>query len=331
MTALKWIQANILGLVVVFSVGIFASVLGNSYSQFSAPVIALLLGAAIANTGALGSWSQPAIKFVAGRLLKVGISLLGFRLAFSNIAEIGSPVGIFIIVIVVVLVFFGIRWLGSVLGVSKPLALLVSTGFSICGISAIAAMRPVSEADDEETGYAIGLVTLFGTLSLFLLPLFQIIFDIEATAFGWWVGLSVHDTGQVVATSSAISESALESAVVVKMCRILMLAPILMFVSSMKKVKSNNFQKRPPFIPIFILGFLGSSTIRSVEIFSEKMLENIGDIRGFFITTAMFGLGAGINIKTLKSLGGRPLLLGFISWIFIIVLAGLGVLLESQF
>ena len=191
-------------------------------------------------------------------------------------------------------------------------------------------MKPLSGADEEETGYAVGLVTLFGSIAVLAFPIIQAIFDFDENLFGWWIGLSVHDTGQVVATASAVSENTLDSAVLVKMCRILMLAPLLMFVSFKQQKKSENSQKWKLPIPIFILGFIAAAAIRSTSVFSESFIETIGDIRNFLITMAMFGLGAGVRLRSLKNLGRQPLVLGLVSWVAVLTVAGAGVLIQNQ-
>ena len=327
---IKWVRENIYGIFLIFAVAIIAEAISNLNDRISSPVISLVIGVLLANFGVLGSWAKPSLDLASGYILKVGICLLGFRLVFSEITEIGSPVAILIVIGVVIIVFFGIQKIGKIFAINKPLALLVASGYSICGVSAIAAMKPLSRADEEETGYAVGLVTLFGSIAVLVFPIVQAIFDFDESLFGWWVGLSVHDTGQVVATASVVSEDTLDSAVLVKMCRILMLAPLLMFVVFKQHKKSENSQKWKLPIPIFIFGFIAAAAMRSASVFSEDFIQTIGDIRNFLITMAMFGLGAGIRLKALKNLGRQPLLLGFISWIAVLAVAGAGVLIQNQ-
>jgi len=327
---MRWLQSNVSGLLAVGLVGFLSSTIGGVTSYVSSPVIALLVGFLLSNAGLTGSWAQPALQFAAGPLLKLGIALLGFRLAFSEISQIGSYVGICVVIFLVLIVFWGIRKIGSIAKISNSLVLLIAAGFSICGLSAIAAMKPLSGADDEEVGYALGLVTLFGSLSVVTLTLFQLIFDLGSSDFGWWVGLAVHDTGQVVATASIDSDKAIDVAVLVKMGRILMLAPILVGVSLLQNRGRPDQTKRYRIIPIFIVGFIVAAALRSIDIFSVQALDVIGDVRSFLITSAMFGLGAGVRIKALSNLGGRPVFFGFVSWVTILVLAGFGVLLNSM-
>ena len=119
------------------------------------------------------------------------------------------------VAVTVVATFFGAQLLGRLLGVSRDLSLLIGTGYAICGVSAVAAMNGVVAAEDEEVTYAIGLVTMAGSLSILALPLIAQWLGMEPAAFGSWVGGAVHDVAQTVAAASAAPPPALEAANVV--------------------------------------------------------------------------------------------------------------------
>ena len=326
----KWVQNNFYGLLLVIGVSIFAKqvirleILNDSLSS---PVVALLCGIVLANIGLDSSWAKPSLNFASSQLLKVGVALIGFRLTFSEILEIGSLSGVLVIISVVFVSFFLIRWIGEKASLSKPLTLLLAAGFPICGISAIAAVKPLSGADDEETGYAVGLITIFGSISILFFSILHLIFDIEMNTLGWWIGLSVHDTSQVVAAASTISESSLDSAMVVKMGRILLLAPMLLMISFMKQREIQASEKKRFPIPIFVIGFVVAAALGSANVFSTGFLDSIDTVRTFLITAAMFGLGSGIRLISIKDLGAKPLRVGFIAWITVLVLAGIGTFL----
>ena len=326
----KWVQNNFYGLLLVIGVSIFAKqvirleILNDSLSS---PVVALLCGIVLANIGLDSSWAKPSLNFASSQLLKVGVALIGFRLTFSEILEIGSLSGVLVIISVVFVSFFLIRWIGEKASLSKPLTLLLAAGFPICGISAIAAVKPLSGADDEETGYAVGLITIFGSISILFFSILHLIFDIEMNTLGWWIGLSVHDTSQVVAAASTISESSLDSAMVVKMGRILLLAPMLLMISFVKRREIQGSEKKRFPVPIFIIGFAVAAALGSANVFSTSFLDSIDTVRTFLITAAMFGLGSGIRLISIKDLGVKPLRVGFIAWITVLVLAGIGTFL----
>ena len=110
---------------------------------------------------------------------------------------------------------------------SDDLSLLVATGFSICGVSAIAAANGVIDADEDEVAFSVALVTLCGTLAIVTLPPLHGALGLDDEQFGAWVGASVHDVAQVVATSSTAGSVALATAIVVKLTRVMLLAPLI--------------------------------------------------------------------------------------------------------
>ena len=191
------------------------------------PLLAsVLLGAMLSNFGLVPAWAKPGAQFAAKKLLRLGIVLLGTQLAVREVIKLGVP-GLAVVAIVVASTFFGTQWLGQKLGISQGLSLLIATGYAICGASAIAAMDGVSDADEEEVAFAIALVTLFGSLAILVLPTLAVPLGLQGAAFGQWVGASVHDVAQVVATASTKGNESLQAATIVKLTRVVLLAPMV--------------------------------------------------------------------------------------------------------
>ena len=296
-------------------------------------VLAVVLGALISNFGLLPETCRLGLGFSARNLLRLGIVLLGLQLSFTQVRELGAP-GLALVIIVVTVTFTGTQWLGKKLGLSSGLSLLVATGFSICGASAIAAMRPVSDADDDDMAYAIALVTICGTLAIFLLPVTGEIIGFSGAQFGSWVGASVHDVAQTVATASSGNDDAQHAAIVVKLTRVMLLAPLVAGVSFARRRKqkiahttrsSNENAKLPPVIPLFIIGFIAAVTINSVFNLPNSVLSDAKTIEKALLASALVGLGAGVNARKLRRVGSRPLALGLISWLLIATLSAIGV------
>ena len=188
--------------------------------------------------------------------------LIGLRVALDDLAAIGLP-GLVVVVLAVTVTFFGTQWLGRRIGISPDLSLLIGTGYSICGVSAVAAMNGVIGADEEEAAYAIGLVTLAGSLSIVVLPLLGTVFGMSPTDFGTWVGGAVHDVAQTVATASANGDEALTAAIVVKLTRVALLAPLVVGVAVARRSRSPlPNATRPPLVPLFVAGFLLMVVVR---------------------------------------------------------------------
>ena len=298
-------------------------------------VVAVVLGGLISNFGLIPDRCRSGLRFAARSLLRLGIVLLGLQLSLSQVRELGAP-GLLLVAFVVAITFIGTQWLGKRLGLSHGLSLLVATGFSICGASAIAAMRPVSDADDDDMAYAIALVTICGTLAIFLLPAFAEIIGFSGAQFGSWVGASVHDVAQTVATASTGNQEAQHAAIVVKLTRVMLLAPLVAGVSFARRRKfarsqmidenvTANAANLPPLVPLFVVGFLIAISLNSLFDLPDAVLSDAKWIEKSLLASALVGLGAGVDARKLRSIGARPLVLGLISWLLIATLSAIGV------
>jgi uncharacterized integral membrane protein (TIGR00698 family) len=213
----------------------------------------------------------------------------------------------------------------------------VATGYSICGASAIAAVNGVVHADEEETAYAITLVTIAGTLSIFVLPFVADRIGLVGAEFGTWVGASVHDVGQVVATASTGDAAALEAATVVKLTRVVMLAPLVALVSLSARRRAPKalsaapntatVDQHPPLLPLFAIGFLGAMLVRSTGVLSDGALDVAADVEKILLTVALVSMGMGVRVAQMRRLGGRPLVLGLLAWVLVAGTAYVGTLI----
>jgi uncharacterized integral membrane protein (TIGR00698 family) len=305
------------GLTLLVALAAVATVLSAVVPVLSPLVAGVVLGAAVVNLVALPERFQPGITFGARSLLRFGVVLLGFRLSVGDVVGLGTG-GLLVVAMVVTTTFLGTRWLARRLGVPEDLGLLVATGYSICGASAIAAMDGVVRADEEETAYAITLVTLCGTLSIFVLPLLADPLGMAGETFGTWVGGAVHDVGQVVATASTQDADAVAAATVVKLTRVVLLAPLVATIAIGRRRavtgSDDDPTRRPPLLPLFVIGFLAAIAVRSTGWLSAGTLDHVATMEELVLTVALVGLGAGVRVARMRRLSGRPLLLGGIAW-----------------
>jgi len=300
------------------------------FDAVSPLVASLAIGVALGNLGAVPAVCAPGVKFSAKKILRLGIVLLGSQLAVSQVVDLGGD-ELAVVVVVVATTFLGTMWLGPRLGVSRPLSLLVATGFSICGASAVAAMEGVAEADEEEVTYAIALVTLCGSLAIILLPALRSAVGLDAAEmFGAWVGASVHDVAQVIATSSTGGDVAVHSATVVKLSRVVLLAPLVAMVSFWLRtprvgLTSKSTTSKVTVVPIFVIGFIAMILVRTTGVLSDDTLSTLKTVEQWCLASALVGLGAEVRLTKLLRVGGRPLALAGISWGAIASLSLLGV------
>lgn len=262
--------------------------------------------------------ARPGLAVAARRLLRLGIVLLGFRLSLTDIAGLGWLV-LGLIVVIVVATFFLTYGLGRAFRLPGDQPLLIAAGFSICGASAIGAMAGVTRSKDAEQATPVALVTLCGTLAIALLPALQPVLGLDAEQFGMWTGASVHDVGQVVATAQVAGASALAIAVVVKLTRVALLAPLVAITGAVLRREG----ERPAVVPLFLVGFLAAVVARTVLPLPDEFVAATEDVQLLLLGMALFGLGAAIRIGRLVRTGGRPLAVAGLSW-FAIAAMSLG-------
>ena len=271
----------------------------------------------------------PGLKLVSRRFMRIGIVLLGFQLSLSDVGRLGwKP--ILGVIVVLVLTFIATLWIGKLFRLPGYEPLLIATGFSICGASAIGAMSGVVKAKDEETATPVALVTLCGTLAIAVLPLLWHPLQLDATAYGKWVGASVHDVGQVVATAQVAGSAALSVAVVVKLTRVIALAPMVAIASAVVRRNSGDALdagNRPPIVPLFVAGFIAAILIRSFVPVPLPLLEAITTAQTGFLAIALVGLGTAVRLVELVLTGWRALIVALLSWTIIAVLAYFAVII----
>jgi uncharacterized integral membrane protein (TIGR00698 family) len=329
-------RRDITGLAVAAAVVVVAFAVHRRSTAVSPLVISVAIGVLLTNLGLIGPRMRSGLTFAAKRLLRIGVVLLGTQLAARNVIDLGGP-GLIVVLVVVTGTFFGTQWLGRRLGLSAPLSLLVATGFSICGASAVAAMEPLSGAEEEDVTYAIAMVTLCGSLAIAILPLVNRLWlRLDDATFGSWVGASVHDVAQTVAAASAVSDKAREAAVIVKLTRVVLLAPLVAGVSMWRRRSGKadstgtadstvNADSRPPILPLFVVGFLAAIALRSTGWLPKPTIKTLKSVEQILLAIALVGLGTGVQWAKLRKVGGRPLILALASWTFIAVVSLVGV------
>lgn len=310
-----------IGLATALAFGVQALVPG-----LGATSVAVVIGALAANLGLHRAVLHPGSAFAARRLLRIGVVLLGLQLSLRDLVGLGLP-GLAVVVVTVTATFFGTQALGRAWGVGRARSLLVATGFSICGASAVGAMRDVAGADEEDAGVAIALVTLCGSLAILVLPALRGPLGLDVVSFGQWVGASVHDVGQTVATANRVP-GALTTAVVVKLSRVVLLAPLVAGVALARRRSADpsvDGARRPVPVPLFVVGFLASIALASTGWVPAGALAVAKGVQQVLLVAALVGLGAGIHWRVLRRTGGRALALGLASWVIVAAVAYAGV------
>ncbi|MFI5616130.1 YeiH family protein [Streptomyces sp. NPDC051567] len=274
--------------------------------------------------------ARPGLSLAGRRLMRIGIVLLGLGLGLDQVLRLGWAT-VAMVVAVVAATFFGTLWLGRRLGLPGDQPLLIATGYSICGASAIGAVSEVSGSDEEDVAASVALVTLCGTLAIAVLPLLQGPLALSDLAFGHWVGASVHDVGQVVATAQTAGPGALGEAVLVKLMRVALLAPLVAAVAFSVRARRRGVRtasgRRPVPVPLFVAGFLAAAALRTTGVLPDAALEWAHTAQEALLAAALFGLGSAVHLPTLARTGGRAAVLGLAAWVVVAGVSYVGVVL----
>lgn len=294
--------------------------------------LAVVLGVLAANLPAAGVWTagraRPGLDFAGKHLMRGGIILLGLKVSIMDVLGLGW-LALVLIAGVVAASFGGTYLISRLFRLPPVTSLLVATGFSICGASAIGAMAAVRRIRHVDTVLPVALVTLCGTLAIGVLPLLVHPLQLSAPAFGAWTGASVHDVGQVVATAQTAGTAALGIAVVVKLTRVLLLAPVAAIAGTHQRLAARDGAgtaagdadaKLPPVVPLFVLGFIAMVGLRSTGWLTAGWLEAGAALQDILLGAALFGLGSAVRIRTLLHTGGPALLAALASWLLIALL-----------
>ncbi|WP_405448209.1 YeiH family protein [Streptomyces erythrochromogenes] len=294
----------------------------------------VVLGIAVAHVPGTRTFVRGAgragLSLAGRRLMRIGIVLLGLGLGLDQVLRLGWAT-VAMVVAVVAATFLGTLWLGRRLGLPGDQPLLIATGYSICGASAIGAVSQVSGSDEEDVAASVALVTLCGTLAIAVLPLLQDPLALSDPAFGRWVGAGVHDVGQVVATAQTAGPDALGEAVLVKLMRVALLAPLVAAVAFSVRARRRGVRtpsgRRPAPVPLFVAGFLAAAALRATGVLPDVALQWAHTAQEALLAAALFGLGSAVHLPTLARTGGRAAALGLGAWVVVAGVSYAGVML----
>jgi uncharacterized integral membrane protein (TIGR00698 family) len=301
------------GLLFILLISLIAKGLGTWFPLVGSLLFAILIGVTLRNTTNLASSWQAGIQFTLKRLLKVAIVFLGVGLSLLEIMKIGQSALwiIFVSVVVGISVTYAV---GKLLGINPRLSLLIGIGTSICGATAISAVKGIIGAKENETAYALSTIVFFNLVAFITFPIIGHLLGLSQVSFGIWAGTAVHDTSSAVAVGYSYGDHAGEAATTVKLARTLFLIPVMFLLPFMLKneTPSEGSTYRKAF-PWFVLMFLGVSILHTIGVIPDILEEIFGSLSKFMIIMVMAAVGLQVSIKDLSKLGFKPLLTGLIA------------------
>lgn len=313
---------QIKGFALISALVAVAFFINDQQNAISPLALCVAFGFIAANFFTWPSFAAPATTLASKRIMRIGVALLGLQVSLTSLKAIGVK-GALTVIIVVTLTIFGILGLSKLFKMSGDLGLLIGVGFGVCGATAVAAIRPQTRATQEETSYAIALISLCGTLSIFLLPFLGHLMGLSDQTFGAWAGAAVHDVGQVIATASLWSDTAVQSAIVIKLSRVCLLAPIVLILSIRHRRwlksegKSAEHSAKVPLIPFFVVGFIAIAFLNNIITMPDRLHGDLVLTSKVLLGAGLVALGSGVRWKAIRAIGPRPMAMGMLAWLIV--------------
>jgi len=279
-------------------------------------VVAILIGMVVRTLWTPPAQTSAGVRFAAKEVLEVAIVLLGASVDLPLLLRSGPSLAIGI-VLLVMLGLAASYSIGRMLGLPRNLAVLVACGNSICGNSAIAAVAPVIGAEQEHVASSIAFTAILGVIVIIGLPLLVHPLGLSNYQYGVVAGLTVYAVPQVLAAAFPVSVLSGQVGTLVKLMRVLMLGPVVLFFALRNPAPGNASgvrgdvkaqKKLTRFVPWFIVGFMLFAALRSAGVISANVADPMKTLSTWFTILAMAALGLGVDLRSISRVG-RPVIL----------------------
>ena len=301
------------GILALLAVGLAGKWVSGFVPHMEYIIFAIAIGMAVSNTIGIPKALAPGIDTYE-LWLKIGIVLMGARLALQSVFAIGG-LGLVLVVVEIVVSLLTARWLARVFGLTEKLGDLIGIGVGICGVSAIIGATGAIDADEEDATYAIATILIFGAVMVFLYPLIGHVLGLSDQFFGFWAGLAVDNTAETVATGFAFSEKAGEIATVVKLTRNALMGVIILIFALVyaRRGMTEEIENKGQFLwqrfPKFLIGFLLMSLLATVGFIGSSDLSAMKHLYNWAFLLAFAGVGFKANFANMKA-GLKPFFVG---------------------
>ena len=267
--------------------------------------------------------SEQVLAFSKKRLLRIGIILFGSHLTLQQLIAVGWQAAVLDLVVICSVLSVG-YWVGvRVLGMSREATILTSVGSAVCGAAAILATEPVLKAKQQDVSVAVATVVVFGTLALFCYPLIFSLTGLSSAQFGIYIGSTVHEVAQAVAAGQAIDGAAMNSALITKLMRVMMLAPVVVLIGWLYQRTQIGTANGPSAAipwPWFVFGFIAMVTLNSLIDLPAALRHALQVSAQLALILAMTALGLQTRFAALRQAGAKPLILSAL--LFALLLGG---------
>ena len=269
-------------------------------------VLAILIGMVVRTVRGDHAREDPGVRFIAKPVLEFAVFLLGATMDVPRLFASGPMLAVGIVVLVCVSLGVGYG-IGRLAGLPHKLSVLVACGNAICGNSAIAAVAPVIDAERKDVAASIALTAVLGVFVVLGLPLLMIPLGYSEYQYGVLAGLTVYAVPQVLAAAFAVGQLSGQVATAVKLARVLMLGPVVVGFSLLRRrVPTHASSKKTPSpVPLFVVGFAVLAALRSIHAIPDDAADAAKLVAGWLTIAAMAALGLGVDLQSVRQVGGR--------------------------
>ncbi|POF33887.1 YeiH family protein [Roseibium marinum] len=319
-----------------FAVSVLAAATAQFLSEhYGAPamLMALLLGLALNFLSEPGTRTARGVEFTARSVLRIGVALLGARISVDLLIQLGGLSVTLVVTGVVLTILFALL-ASRFIGCGWRFALLTGGSVAICGASAamaIAAVLPRHEKSERDLVFTVLSVTVLSTIAMVIYPMLAQLFEFDAHDSGLFLGGTIHDVAQVVGAGFSISPETGETATLVKLIRVSMLAPVVLVFSLVIRqagLSEAHPKDRPPLMPLFVIGFLVLAALNSVGLIPEVLADWVGSLSRWALLIAVAAVGIKTSLGRMVEVGATAIALVVVETLFlgIFIVVGLHVL-----
>ncbi|PHP27100.1 YeiH family protein [Limimaricola cinnabarinus] len=311
------------GFTIAAVVAIAAKFISEHYGA-PAMLMALLLGMTLQFLSLEGRCVE-GIGFTARQVLRFGVALLGARISVELLLDLGAGLIGLIVAAVAATILFGFL-AGKALGKGWRFGLLTGGAVAICGASAamaIAAVLPRDENSETDLSFTVLGVTVLSTMAMIAYPLLTGWFGFDTRTTGVFLGATIHDVAQVVGAGFSISSEAGETATLVKLIRVTLLAPVVLLFSLAIRARGLGDSvsgRRPPLMPGFVVGFLALAALNSLGLVPAALADLLADASGWALLIAIAAVGMKTSLATVLQVGGAAIALIAAETVFLAVI-----------
>ena len=313
------------GLFIVLLISALSIALGTYFLPFVEPLtIGIIIGILYTNLLGTKNTMTDGIVFAYKKILKWGIVLLGLKLNFNIIFQLGPKIILLILTLISFALFFS-YFIGRHFKLSSRLAVLLGVGSSVCGASAIVAMGPVINADEDDITLSVATISLLGTFGVLIFSTLAHIISLSDLQYGIWAGSSLQGVAHAIAAAGARGNDSVsfEIGLIVKMARVALLAPLAIILGTI--FNKNSTSKKVTF-PNYVLYFLLLGIVMSINhkfnlfptvLLGHDLISLLSSLGNFFILMSMTAMGLRVDFKTFEKKAIYAVITGSIVFISI--------------